>query len=211
MTNFFYSKKKVLLLKAEEEVNRMDDEEGRVLLPGDYIATTEEFIPDEGTYEEMGRIYAAVPGRLDLCMSEMTAKIVPEGSSPVILREGNIVIGRVVRIAKGYVYVDLFSRRGEDRNIAGNRYARLHISKISVEFVKDTYQVFSENDIIRGRVIQTEPSLEISTAEKELGIIKSECHKCTATLMCDNGRLVCGECEIVLKRKIADDYGRWSL
>jgi len=182
---------------------------GELLFPGDYIATSEEFIPGEGTFEEDGRIYAAVIGKLNINMSEMMAEVVSQVEPPVHLKRGDIVLGRVVRIVKGYVFVEINHKKGTDREIVGETYARLHISNFSPSYIKDANQAFSENDIVRAEVIRTKPSLEISTSNDKLGIIKSVCHSCGDTLQGEQGKLVCKICNIVLRRKTSDDYGTW--
>jgi len=188
-----------------------ESENETILLPGDYIATSEEFIAGEGTYEEEGKIYSAVMGKLKLHRNEMLAEIVPMVSSPVRIETNDIIIGRVAKIVKGYVFVDICYKRGDDREVTGDNYARVHISNISNEYIKDTTQAFSENDIIRARVTRTDPSLEISTAREDLGVIKSTCHSCGNTFQCKDGKLVCDDCDIVLKRKLSSDYGEWKI
>ena len=187
------------------------DECADFLLPGDYIATCEEYLPGEGTYEENGKIFSAVMGKLRLNGDEMTAEVLPRGRSPVCLKDGDIVIGRVSRIQKGYVFADIYSSNGNERNVIGETSARLHISSISDNYIKDATQAFSENDIIRAVVIRTAPSLEIGTARSDLGIIMSVCHSCGETFSLNAGKLACENCDIVLRRKIAGDYGKWKI
>jgi len=184
---------------------------GDMLFPGDYIATCEEYIPGEGTYEEDGEIFSAVMGELKLNRDEMTAEVLPRGSCPVCLKDDELVIGRVTKIFKGYVFVDIYITNGNERNVTGETAARLHISRISGKYINDAAQAFSENDIIRSLVISTDPSLEISTARDDLGIIKSACHRCGETFSAEAGKLICTNCDIVLRRKIAGDYGEWII
>ena len=188
-----------------------ESESDSILLPGDYIATCEEFIPGEGTYEEEGIIYSAVMGKLKLNRNEMLAEIVPVVSSPVRINTDDIIIGRVSRIVKGYVFVDICYKKGDDREVTGENQARAHISNISTEYIKDTSQAFSVNDIIRAEVTRSEPNIEITTAREDLGVIRSTCHGCGSTFQCKNGKLVCVNCDIVLKRKLSSDYGQWKI
>ena len=186
-----------------------ENESEEILFPGDYIATSEEFIPGEGTFEEEGNIFSAVLGKLNINKNEMVAEVIPVIDPPVNLKRDDIVIGRVARIVKGYIFVEINHKKGVDREVIGETYARLHISKISTSFIKDVGQAFSESDIIRAKVIQTEPSLEISTLDNNLGIIKSVCHGCGETFHGEQGKIACQRCNIVLRRKISNDYGTW--
>lgn len=188
-----------------------NDECGDLIFPGDYIATSEEYIPGEGTYEEDGNIFSALIGSLNLNRVEMLAVVLPRGKCPVYLKDNDVVIGRVTKILKGYVFVEIYYSNGNERKVTGETNARLHISRISGKYIKDAMQAFSENDIIRAVVISTEPSLEISTARDDLGIIKSACHGCGETFTVETGKLTCTNCEIILRRKIAGDYGEWQI
>jgi len=187
------------------------DDCGDLLFPGDYIATSEEYIPGEGTYEEDGNIFSAVMGDLKLNRDEMMAEVCPRGRSPVCLKDDDVVIGRVAKILKGYVFVDIYCTNLTEHEVTGKTSARLHVSRISGKYINDATHAFSENDIIRALVVSTEPSLEISTARSDLGIIKSTCHGCGETFLAEAGKLSCENCDIIIRRKIAGDYGEWII
>jgi len=47
----------------------------RTVLPGDEVAVAEEYMPDEGTYEQDGKILSALAGELELDAGKMVAKV----------------------------------------------------------------------------------------------------------------------------------------
>src|SRR5947199_8806669 len=49
--------------------------EAKMVLPGDEIATAEEFEPGEGTYEKNGLVFAATPGVLVLDPGNRVARV----------------------------------------------------------------------------------------------------------------------------------------
>jgi len=64
--------------------------EKRLVLPGEELGTTEEFLPGKGTYEEGGKIYSAVAGVLDIDTKEMAILVRP-ANPPVKLKVGDPV------------------------------------------------------------------------------------------------------------------------
>ena len=49
--------------------------EKRKVIPGEEVAEVEEYIPAEGTYEEDGKVFAALYGELELDNEERTASV----------------------------------------------------------------------------------------------------------------------------------------
>jgi exosome complex component CSL4 len=49
--------------------------------------------------------------------------------------------------------------------------------------------------------------MRLSTAEKELGVMKAQCFNCRTVMVKDNDKLKCPECGRVEKRKMSSDYG----
>ena len=63
-----------------------------LLMPGDELATSEEYISGDGTYEDDGIIYAAIIGQKDFDEAEKIARV--RGTNPpAILKPGDIIIG----------------------------------------------------------------------------------------------------------------------
>ena len=121
----------------------------------------------------------------------------------VVLRTGTAVLpGNDVRDMK---YVR-FARR-KDRDITGDTSATIHISKLSSDYVQDVGREFRPGDLIRAKVIQTKPSVQLSTQEPHFGVVKASCRKCRAPLSVHGKALKCEPCERVENRKVADDYG----
>ena len=65
-----------------------------IVVPGEEIATTEEFLAGEGTYESKGKIFSSFFGTLKLDSEDMVAKVKP--INPLIkLKVGDTVIANV--------------------------------------------------------------------------------------------------------------------
>jgi exosome complex component CSL4 len=88
---------------------------------------------------------------------------------------------------------------------------RLRISEVSPSYVKDVSDVYAFGDIIRAKVTQVHPSLQLITKDRELGVIRALCEKCRQPLIKKENYLECKNCGNKERRKIADDYGEYDL
>lgn len=178
----------------------------KTVFPGDEVAVAEEYMPAEGTYEYDGKILASLAGDLDLDQEEKVAKVTPKNPL-VVLRNGDSVFCRITDVRASMAICEIFAAEGKDRDITGDTSATIHISKLSSDYVQDVGREFRPGDLIRAKVIQTKPSVQLSTQEPHFGVIKASCRKCRAPLSVHGKALKCEPCERVENRKVADDYG----
>ncbi|AFD00483.1 putative RNA-binding protein [Methanocella conradii HZ254] len=182
--------------------------EGEFVIPGDMIGTSEEFIPGKGTYEDKGNIYAVTTGRVVYNKKERSVSVEPVTNTPPTPREGDIVIGRVTDIKGSVALVELSRIKGHlDREIAGNTQAAIHISNVKDSYVQDLSREFGYQDIVKAKVIDTK-NMRLSTVDKNLGVLTSQCQRCRVTLVLEGNRLKCPKCEKRETRKLSSDYGK---
>jgi exosome complex component CSL4 len=179
--------------------------EPKMVLPGDEVAVAEEFEAGEGTYERAGAIFAATPGVLYLDPSERVARV-RAFNPPAELRPGDIVYGVVDDIRGMMATATVQAVHGRTRQISGEAEGTIHISNVSEEYTEDIRDMFHLGDIIRAKVIQTKPSVQLTTAEPLLGVVKALCSQCRAPLEARGRDLFCPRCENTERRKIAQDY-----
>lgn len=178
----------------------------RTVLPGEEVAVAEEFMPAEGTYEHDGKILSALTGELDLDKEKMVAKV--QAKNPmVILKVGDSVFCRVTDVRASMAICDIVAAEGKEREITGESSSTIHISKLSSEYVQDVGREMRPGDLVRAKVIQTKPSVQLSTQEPHFGVVKAVCRKCRCALTRQGKSLRCEPCERVESRKLADDYG----
>lgn len=182
--------------------------QAKLVFPGDELAVAEEFVPGPGTYEEGGIVYAAWVGVPKLDPADFTASVAPVTHTPITLKEGDEVVGRVhdTRSSMAIVYVQA---RCDDpyREIAGDTNGTLHISKVSEDYVSSMDDAFKRGDLIRAKVVSTDPSLQLTTKEAHLGIVKSRCPRCATDMEVRAGGLVCPACEWKDLGKLSNLYG----
>jgi exosome complex component CSL4 len=188
----------------------------KLVFPGDELAVAEEFVAGPGTYEENGMVHAAWLGEAYLDPTEFVASVRPVTKTPVVLREGDEVLGVIHDTRSSMAIVDVCARVDQPfREIAGDTNGTLHVSKVSDDYVSSMDDAFKRGDIIRAKVISTDPSLQITTKEPPLGIVKSRCPRCSADMAArGEGRdrvLVCPECDWKDLGKISTLYGTGRL
>ena len=182
---------------------------GRKVLPGDEVAIAEEYMSGEGTYELDGKVFASAVGELDLDPREKVAKVILD-NPPVVLSEGDVVIGEVTDAKPAMAIINVVQQEGRERSVSSETLASVHVSKLSSSYVEDSGDVVRPGDIIRGVVIQAEPSVQLSTAGPHYGVIMARCGMCKNPLEKRGRNLYCERCERTENRKLADDYRAFS-
>ncbi len=175
----------------------------KIVMPGDEVGYAEEFIKGEGVYEEDGKLFASVAGVLrvaDKTISVETIKKIPE------IKEGDVVVGRVVDMRNNFAVVEIVRKRGERRTLVKNERGILHVSNVKEEYLNDMSRAVNYFDIIKARVLDS--NLRLSTKEKEMGVIKSICSVCRHEMTREGDTLKCPKCGNVEVRKLSPDYGK---
>lgn len=178
----------------------------KIVLPGETIGAAEEYLPGYGTKEENGVIYATVVGEVSMDQKNMIISVVP--ASPIgELKIGDMVYGVVTDLMKDFVILQVIVNSDFETIAGGAQTGTIHISKISKVYVDKSDEEFRIGDIVRAKVIKVKPSLQLTTNEDELGVIKAYCGRCKKALIRENDLLVCTRCKRKEKRKLAKDYG----
>ena len=179
--------------------------EAKMVLPGDEIAVAEEFEPGEGTYEKNGRVYAATPGVLILDPANRVARV-RAFNPPAELKVGDIVYGTIDDIRGMMATATVLAIHGRTRQVSGEAEGTIHISNVSEDYTEDIHDKFRLGDIIRAKVIQVKPSVQLTTAEANLGVVKALCSVCRGPLELRGRDLYCPRDERTERRKVAADY-----
>ncbi len=179
--------------------------EPKLVLPGDQIAVAEEFEPGEGTYERNGLVFAATPGVLRLDEQSRVARVQPF-NPPAELQAGDIVYAVIDDIRGMMATATVNAIHGRERQISGETDGTIHISNVSEEYTEDIRDMYHLGDIIRAKVIQTKPSVQLTTAEPDLGVVRALCGICRGPLELRGRDLYCPRDERAERRKVARDY-----
>lgn len=199
-------------LKPTPSVPSMLMGDSKLVFPGDELGVAEQFMPGPGTYEEDGTVYAARIGEAELDPSSFTAKVQPRTKTPATLEEDDLVIGRVNSLRKSFASVDVKAKASEPhRDLTSEARGTLHISKISPDYLDQIEDAFRVGDVIRAKVIEVEPAVQLFTKDDDLGVILARCPRCRTVMETKGHGLVCPDCDWKSRAKLAADYGTGRL
>lgn len=184
--------------------------ENKIFLPGEEVSTSEELLPGDGTFEEEGIIRASRIGTFYVDNKNRKAIIKPLTTIPVELKRGDIVLATVNSVRSNMVIANVFHVTGKKRSVSGDTNGTLRVSEISNGYVKDPSTEFAPGDIIRAKIIQVKPNVQLATKDRDLGVIKALCSKCRQALLLKGNILECDNCKNKEKRTTAHDYGDYD-
>jgi exosome complex component CSL4 len=191
-------------------------ETGEFVLPGDMIGTAEEFISNNNTFKYGGNIYSSATGQVRINNKTRTISVVPKTDIPPMIRNGDVVIGRVNDLRSSVALVEIAMLEGKgEREIVNLQPAAIHVSNVKDSYVKSLDYEFSPFDLVRAKVIDVK-AMRLSTSGNNLGVIKAYCSKCNVSMekQSNNGnkgsKLKCPVCGNIESRKLAGNYGNFS-
>lgn len=182
-----------------------------IVFPGDKLSTSEELLSGDGTYEEDGIIRAARVGKYTVDSKSRRATVKAFTSIPVIVAKNDIILAEVRSVRSNMVIADVFHIQGKKRSISGDTNGTLRVSEIAKSYIKDPSTEFSTGDIIRAKVTQVKPSIQLETKDNNYGAIKSLCSKCHNPLLKKENFLECDNCGNKERRRTAMDYGNFDI
>lgn len=195
--------------EEEQEAEKIPEEQekGNIVLPGDLIGTSEEFVPKKGTFEQKGNIFAAATGYVRINPKERSIAVEPVTNTPPQLAVGDIVVGQVTDVKESVALVEIAGIKGRgERAIVNAEDAAIHVSNVKDAYVKDLSYEFAPFDIVKAKVLDLR-NMRLTTVNKELGVMKAYCGNCRTVLKKENDKLKCPNCKRTETRKMSVNYG----
>jgi len=177
-----------------------------LVLPGDLLGTAEEFVPGRGTYEDHGRIYSSLLGHRHIDPRDKAIRVDALHPVPKVGEE-DIVYARVDEVKSAMAVCTVLSLASGRRPVPGAPEGTVHISKAKDGYTESLADAFQSGDILLARVLQSHPTIKLTTASPNLGVVSSRCQVCHALL--ERGtkdQLHCPRCGNVETRKLAQNY-----
>jgi exosome complex component CSL4 len=179
------------------------------VMPGEVLGVSEQFLPDEWTYDDGNCIKAAVFGNVSIDSKSKMISIIPKSGTPALLKVGDTIYGQVSDVRGQRAVIDVQGMKNCDRQLALSYMGAIHISQVKNGYLEKLYDAFRIGDIIEARVTKIiGDNLDLNTVDKEGGIIKAMCTKCRAFMKLTNKKdeLYCEVCNRKEKRKISSNY-----
>jgi exosome complex component CSL4 len=192
------------------------------VMPGEKVATEEEFVAGSNTFVEEGVIYSSVIG--NAVKENGAVSVSAAGREIKIIDKNMLVLGTVTDDVKSVIFVKI-----GDINIDRKDYLALKDGKIimdrprpgrfggSREGGRGDNRFHSERpvkpcavgDTILARVLYNDKdSYTLSLNGNETGVIYAKCDECGSDMLSENNSLVCSECGHREQRKISSLYNK---
>ena len=170
-----------------------------MMLPGDKIASIEEYEAGYNTFDDGDMVRAATVGNIDIDKSQRIANI----KNPKLLsvpKVGDIITGTVVAVMSSMIIVSIDYINGSPT-----------ISK--VECLCQTRNIRKKivalvNDIVRLKTVShLNGAIHTTMDGRELGILFTKCRKCGGRVVQMRDAIKCTECSWIDDRKISAMFG----
>ncbi len=181
-----------------------------VVLPGDPIAVSEEFLPGKYAYDDSGRIRALLAGKVveDLGTHEVSVKPVAVAKT---LQVGDYVTGQVetVQTSSASVRVHYVNGIPSEKGFSGMLLLR---GEAPPRRGGPRMTYVKLGDLVRARVSSTlNAIIQLSIDDPHSGVVFALCSNCGRPLTRAGNRAKCDECGNVEERKFADDFGQFPI
>jgi exosome complex component CSL4 len=173
-----------------------------LVLPGDYLGAAEEYVPGRGTYGHRGRIFACLLGHPSIDPRDRTVRVEARNAIPEV-GEGDLVYARVDEIKTAMAICSVLTTASSRRGIPGAPEGTVHISKAKDGYTESLSGEFAVGDLLLAKVLQAHPSIKLSTASANLGVVSGRCQACHAVLSRGAKEFVCPRCGRHETRKMA--------
>ncbi len=193
---------------SKHETSEKQGAASAAVLPGDFLATPEEFLAGKNTYEREDSIRATHPGTVQKDLAKREVMVRPAVVAKA-LRVGDVVVGQVEAAMTSTAGVRITYLNGVEipAGFPGTIFTR---GERSGRGERRTYVKLG--DVVRARVASTLNGMnQLSIDEPHLGVIAALCTVCGAPLPRGDGRSRCEQCGSVEERKFADDFGTESI
>ena len=179
----------------------------KIVLPGEFLSTEEEFMPGKNAFESDGNLYSGSLGSVE--SDSKTKEISVKPSVPISkVKPGSIVYGRVSLVKDNSVSIDLCpDPESEERQIVCPTSAMLPVRSVSRDYVENMRACFRVGDLVRARVMKLIPNgIDVETNQPDLGVIKAFCTRCRKPMQIFGRNLRCLSCGNSETRKISNKY-----
>lgn len=188
-------------------VKQKAEEKNLRVIPGDELATAEEYLPGTNAFEEEGKIFSAAFGKIRKDDAKLTISI-ETPRKKITPRVGDIVYGQVIKMDQRHSILKVGAICQKDENLEEYvREANIRSGGPAGRKPETDGSTVRIGDFVRAKIIKVTPFFDVSIMGKHYGAIRSLCTRCRNELVLKDRALYCENCERVETRKIADDYG----
>ena len=191
------------------DMQNSQKEKENLVLPGDVIATAEEYVPGKNTMENNGDVVSLAFGQLWKDDTALTVSVLTP-KRKVSLHSGQIVYGQIVKMDLRRANVKVGAVF--DRQLGLVEYVADGSIGMSSQYGKNNEPSMHIGDLIRAKILRIgDRGLDLGIFGKNLGVLRTLCTKCRLPMVKKNAALYCDNCERTEIRKVAEDYGNINI
>lgn len=180
------------------------------ILPGEQVASIEEFEAGKNTYTHNGSVRSTALGVKIYDFKRRIVKI-DQKNSPMLPKIGDILIGYIEMLFGNMFSVRILYINDKKSDAGFSAIASARVGGASGRDRGDRRGriIFRIGDIVRGRVISLlNSTIHITIDEKEFGVLYALCFNCGGNTVRVNNTVKCIECGLYEERKLTNDYGK---
>lgn len=188
----------------------------KFLLPGDHIASIEEFESGKNTYEMDGSVRSSAlgTGNFDFKYRRVSINRKNIATFPKI---GDELVGYIEMLFSSMISIRILyiNNLKSDSGLSAIASTKIsdnggHQSRRDRE--RRPRFVFRVGDIVRGRVFSLmNSSVHATINDKNLGVVYCLCNNCGGDTVKLNNSIKCVECGFTEDKKVASDFGKQTL
>ena len=169
-------------------------------LPGEKIASIEEYGAGENTFDDGDAVRASVAGTVSLDGKERVAAVAG-ARRQLSAKAGDVVVGTVAAVMSSMIavtinYVNGVPTRSGIECICSTRNMRKRIVALA-------------NDVLRLKIVSlNNGTLHAAINEQGLGVLFTKCRKCGGGVLPYRDAVKCKECSWIDDRKLSSDFGK---
>lgn len=154
-----------------------------------------------------GAIFSQSTGQTLIDKENKKISVYPKTKTPNTPKKGAEVVAQVGHTQDKVANVKIL--KVGDSDLTKPFAAVLHVSFAAPYFARSMHEVAKQGDIITARVLGDENQpYQLTTAERDLGVIFAYCSVCGGPLRYSQRTLTCSVCGNTEKRKTSDKYGK---
>ena len=169
-------------------------------IPGERIASIEEYLPGENTFEDNDMIRATTIGNINLDSTERLASINSQ-TQITVPKVGDVIIGVVEANLPSMIAILIKYINGK-KVVADLECICVtrHLRKKNIALAQDVVKV----EIIS----HINGTIHASIDSEELGVLFTKCRKCFGTVVKMRDAVKCKDCTWIDDRKLSSDFGK---
>ena len=177
-----------------------------IVVPGEKLAVSEEYLPGKHTYDESGQIRSLAVGEVQKDIGKMEISVRP-AAQPGIIKIDDWVTGQVEVVQANSANLKIYYLNGapSHKDFAG----MLSLRGLMGGRGQRRSTPVKLGDLVRARVYSLMNGIiHLTIEEPDMGVVAALCGNCGRPLLRGSStRAKCDECGNVEERKLAKDFG----